>query len=352
MDSDLREIYDTANRNNVAIYAVDPRGLPGFEFDINENIGLQTDSKYLTSTMDTLRTLAENTDGRAIVNRNDIAAGMKQITRDSSAYYLIGYNSAQAPTDGKFHEIKVRVKRPGVQVRARKGYWALNREEAARATAPAKPAVPKPVEAAIASGGRPAVARQRGALVDRHVARRERQDARHLRLGAAAEGAGRSSARGAGARVADGDRAGRLAVIPRQGARRGARVDVAVRGRRGGTSAARAPSRVTFDVAAREAPAAHLGRRARRRRCSTARRARSRVPDLTVGAGRARHAVRAARAHRARVPAAADRSRRGADRRPRVQPHRAPAGPRADLRSRRHDAGAQRAPAQPRRHRR
>jgi VWFA-related protein len=151
MDSDLREIYDTANRNNVAIYAVDPRGLPGFEFDINEGVGLQTDTKYLNTTMDSLRTLAENTDGRAIVNRNDIVTGMKQITRDSSAYYLIGYNSAQAPADGKFHEIKVKVKRPGVQVRARRGYWALNREELARATAPAKPATPKPVEAAIAS---------------------------------------------------------------------------------------------------------------------------------------------------------------------------------------------------------
>jgi VWFA-related protein len=149
MDSDMREIYDTANRNNVSIYAVDPRGLPGFEFDINENIAPGLDSKYLTSTMDTLRTLAENTDGRAIVNRNDIATGMKQITKDSSAYYLIGYNSSNAPTDGRFHEIKVKVKRPGVQVRARKGYWALNREEVARATAPAKPAVPKPVEVAI-----------------------------------------------------------------------------------------------------------------------------------------------------------------------------------------------------------
>lgn len=151
MDSDLREIYDTANHNNVSIYAVDPRGLPGFEFDINEGVGFQTDSKYLSSTMDTLRTLAENTDGRAIVNRNDLAIGMKQITRDSSAYYLIGYNSAQAPTDGKFHEIKVKVKRPGVQVRARKGYWALTREEVARATAPPKPAVPKPVELAISN---------------------------------------------------------------------------------------------------------------------------------------------------------------------------------------------------------
>ena len=150
MDSDLREVYDNANRNNVAIYAVDPRGLPGFEFDINENIGLQTDSKYLRSTMDTLRVLAEQTDGRAIVNRNDIAVGMKQITRDSSAYYLIGYSSAQAPSDGKFHEIKVRVKRPGVQVRARKGYWALTAEQTARALNPPK-AVPKPVEAALAA---------------------------------------------------------------------------------------------------------------------------------------------------------------------------------------------------------
>src|SRR5947208_6086837 len=149
MDSDLRDVYDIANKQNVAIYAVDPRGLPGFEFDINEGINIQTDSKYLSSTMDTLRVLAENTDGRAIVNRNDLAIGMKQITRDSSAYYLIGYNSSQAPSDGKFHAIKVRVKRPGVQVRARKGYWALNQQETARALAPSKPEPPKAVDAAL-----------------------------------------------------------------------------------------------------------------------------------------------------------------------------------------------------------
>jgi hypothetical protein len=165
MDSDLRDVYDTANKNNVAIYAVDPRGLPAFEFDINEGggIGIQTDATYLRSTMDTLRVLAENTDGRAIVNRNDLSVGMKQITRDQSAYYLIGYNSSQAPSDGRFHEIKVRVKRPGVQVRARKGYWALNAEQTARALAPPKAAVPKPVEAAIAS----AVARPSRASVVR-----------------------------------------------------------------------------------------------------------------------------------------------------------------------------------------
>ncbi len=155
MESDLREVYDTANKNNVAIYAVDPRGLATFEFDINEGIGLQSDSKYLNSTMDTLRQLSEQTDGRAIVNRNDLVAGMKQITRDASAYYLIGYNSSQAPSDGKFHEIKVRVKRPGVQVRARKGYWALNQQETARALTPPKAAAPKAVEVALAAVNRP-----------------------------------------------------------------------------------------------------------------------------------------------------------------------------------------------------
>src|SRR5580704_9251483 len=155
MESAMRDVYDIANKNNVSIYAVDPRGLPVFEFDINEGIGIQTDAAYLSSTMDTLRELSENTDGRAIVNRNDIATGMKQITRDASAYYLIGYNSSQAPTDGKFHAIKVRVKRPGVQVRARKGYWALNRDEVKIATAPPKSTVPKAVDTALAAISRP-----------------------------------------------------------------------------------------------------------------------------------------------------------------------------------------------------
>ena len=151
--NDMREMYDTANRNNVSIYTIDPRGLPVFEFDVNEGIGLQTDATYLASTQDTLRVLADNTDGRAIVNRNDVASGMKQITRDSSAYYLIGYSSSQAPSDGKFHEIKVKVKRPGVQVRARRGYWALNRADMTKALAPVTTVSPKlkPVDVALAN---------------------------------------------------------------------------------------------------------------------------------------------------------------------------------------------------------
>lgn len=151
MQQDLREVYDTANRNNVAIYPVDPRGLAVNEFGIDQNISGRIDQQYLSSSIDTLRQLAENSDGRAVISRNDLAGAMKQITRDSSAYYLIGYNSTQTSSDGKFHEIQVRVRRPGLQVRARKGYWALTPENAARALAPPKPGPPKEVDAALAS---------------------------------------------------------------------------------------------------------------------------------------------------------------------------------------------------------
>jgi VWFA-related protein len=147
----LREVYETVNRNNTSIYAVDPRGLAAFEYDVNQGVALTTDRQNLNASIDTLRVLADNTDGRAIVNRNDLAAGMKQIMRDASGYYLLGYTSSAAPTDGKFHSIDVRVKRPNVEVRARKGYWAYTAEDAARASAPPKAGPPPEVANALNS---------------------------------------------------------------------------------------------------------------------------------------------------------------------------------------------------------
>jgi len=154
MISDLTVIFQDANRNNTSIYAVDPRGLAPFEYDINQGVGLQVDKKHLDQSLDNLRALADNTDGRAIINRNDLARGMQQIIRDSSSYYLIGYNSSQAPTDGKFHKIDVEVTRKGVDVRARKGYWAYTAEDAARAAAPVKEA-PAAVSNALATLAEP-----------------------------------------------------------------------------------------------------------------------------------------------------------------------------------------------------
>lgn len=151
MQQDLRSVFDAANRANTALYTLDPRGLATFEYDINERVGLGADRNSLQETQDTLRVLAEETDGRAIVNRNDLGSGLRQAVTDSSAYYLLGYSSSRAHDDGKFHQITVRVKRPRTDVRARKGYWAFTAEEVSRITAPAKPPIDSAVTTALSA---------------------------------------------------------------------------------------------------------------------------------------------------------------------------------------------------------
>jgi len=134
----MRDVIDAANRNNVALYPLDPGGLQVGSFGAS----------------DTLRALADNTNGHAIANRNDLGEGLGAVLRDSSAYYLLGYNSDKG-ADGKFHEIKVRVKKPALEVRARKGYWAPTAEEAAKASEPPRPAAPPAVTNALGSLAEP-----------------------------------------------------------------------------------------------------------------------------------------------------------------------------------------------------
>ena len=80
----------------------------------------------------------------AVLNNNDLDIGLKRIANDLSSYYLLGYYSSNAKLDGKFHTIKVRVKRPGVDVRARKGYRSATEEEVAAARTAASPPRPRP----------------------------------------------------------------------------------------------------------------------------------------------------------------------------------------------------------------
>jgi VWFA-related protein len=141
--SDMREVFTAANRANCAIYALDPRGLAAFEFDIDQGVGQQLDKASLDAGLNSLRTLADETDGRAIINSNDLVKGLAQMVKDASSYYLLGY-TASSPTDGKFKQIRVRVKKPGLQVRARKGYWALSTEDVAAVTAAATRVGPAP----------------------------------------------------------------------------------------------------------------------------------------------------------------------------------------------------------------
>lgn len=156
MRNELVYTADIANRNNTSFYMVDPRGLAVGEFDSSQvPIDMRTDWRMLRELQDTLHVLADETDGRAIVNRNDLLPGLTQIVNDQSAYYLLGYTSSSAPTDGEFHEIDVEVLRDDVRVRARRGYYALTAENAARVLAPPKPEPPRAVDTALATLAEP-----------------------------------------------------------------------------------------------------------------------------------------------------------------------------------------------------
>ena len=131
---DLQAMYETATRGNVAIYTVDPRGVASQPDTLIQAAGVPAgldigpvvaaSRSELQRSVGTLRTFAEATGGLALVGTNDFAGGFRRIVEDNSAYYVLGYHAPAAKPDGKFHEITVRVKRPGLQVRARKGYYA------------------------------------------------------------------------------------------------------------------------------------------------------------------------------------------------------------------------------------
>jgi VWFA-related protein len=142
--SELQDVYQAANRSNVAIYPIDPRGMTG-------NDRGTTPGQMMNFTIgdrDMLRALALETGGRAIVYRNDISGEIQQIVRDASAYYLIAYESPH-PDDGKFHRVTVRVKRPRATVFARTGYWSLKRGQNTDGPASFAPVVPPAVQEAM-----------------------------------------------------------------------------------------------------------------------------------------------------------------------------------------------------------
>jgi VWFA-related protein len=127
----FREILDRANRANVSFYPVDPRGIVSFDDDIlpvagvgqNPQINPDEDRARRGERKTSLLTMAEATDGVAVVDTSSFAPALQRMTRDLSAYYLLGYYST-GKLDGRFHAITVRITRPGVQVRARRGFLA------------------------------------------------------------------------------------------------------------------------------------------------------------------------------------------------------------------------------------
>jgi len=161
-------IFGEANRANVSFYTIDPRGLTAVELGFVNSIGGEdTTPAMLRTRQDSLRTLAETTDGLAMLNSNDLRKQLGRIADDLTSYYLLGYISTNGKLDGKFRSIAVRSKRPGVEIRARRGYNAPTAEEVAGVRAVADVVMPAAqaaltralgtIESDVRAQGRPTV---------------------------------------------------------------------------------------------------------------------------------------------------------------------------------------------------
>ncbi|MBZ5516145.1 MAG: VWA domain-containing protein, partial [Acidobacteriia bacterium] len=77
-----------------------------------------------------MQILAKRTGGRAFFNDNDLRAALRRAADDSRLVYVLGYYPTHGKWNGRFHDIKIRVRRPGVQLWHRQGYFAQPEEPA------------------------------------------------------------------------------------------------------------------------------------------------------------------------------------------------------------------------------
>lgn len=148
----FRSVISNANRANVSIYAVDAAGLRAVSADsqaghsltllgqararqagtARDSFGsmmkdLERNEDLMNSNPDSaLGDLANETGGLLISNTNEPGPRLRQVDEDLHSYYLLTYKPRNENYDGHFRQIGVKVNRPGVEVQARKGYYAIN----------------------------------------------------------------------------------------------------------------------------------------------------------------------------------------------------------------------------------
>ena len=119
--SELSWLTRAANRANVTMYTIDPRGLVGMP-DLDEKIDMMEWQNYVRTSQDSLRTIAELTGGYAAVNQNDFDKALKRIDAETSDYYVVGYYSNNPDPRKRNRTIEVKVTRDGLNVMHRKAY--------------------------------------------------------------------------------------------------------------------------------------------------------------------------------------------------------------------------------------
>ena len=154
---EMKDLIAAATRGNVNVYPVDPRGVTSGMEDAIELGGMPTDGSITASQLadevrlehDSLRTVAEETGGFAVLNQNDFRTAFTRILEDNSSYYVLGYYPTNEKRDGRYRSINVRVLTPGLKVRTRRGYAAAvpgKKENSAKGT-PAERTSPELLDA-------------------------------------------------------------------------------------------------------------------------------------------------------------------------------------------------------------
>jgi len=118
---ELAEVTRTANRANATLYTIDPRGLvAGADLDVQmDPVEYGT---YIRKTQDSLRVLADETGGIAVVNQNDFTKALKRIDAETSDYYVLGYYSSNPDPLKRTRKVEVKVTKPNLNVISRTSY--------------------------------------------------------------------------------------------------------------------------------------------------------------------------------------------------------------------------------------
>ena len=145
MEALVQHLIDAANRASVVLYSVDPRGIPVHALTAADNAQYSSPQQVAALPMqrssatffsrDGLVALAAGTGGLFLRDNNDLDGQVRQVVRDTEGYYLIGYHPDSSTFDRKsgqvlFHKVAVRVKRSGLQVRSRGGFFGAPDREA------------------------------------------------------------------------------------------------------------------------------------------------------------------------------------------------------------------------------
>ena len=148
----LRGITEIANRGTIAIYTLDPRGALPVNFSASEEIrggmsereaqaangNSRSNDRKLTDRGDELKAsqqglkfLSEETTGKAFINTNDLGKSLQETLDSQNGYYILGYQPDAATFDAekrRFNKLTIKVKRPGVEVSYRSGFFNVAEE--------------------------------------------------------------------------------------------------------------------------------------------------------------------------------------------------------------------------------